>query len=60
MLRRLFHLALFTVVIGGFLLGGSAVAEAGELVLRVDTDGLATSTPRPPRPGEGRRFTLAA
>lgn len=43
-------------MVGLILLGGFAVAEAGELVLRVDTDGLATFDAHDPAPGGGAAF----
>ncbi len=53
MVRRL-----FVLMVGLALLGGFAVAEAGTLVLRVDTAGLATFDAHAPAPGGGAAFYI--
>ncbi len=47
---------LFIAMVGLALLGGFAVAEAGPLVLRVDTDGLTTFDAHAVAPGGGAAF----
>ena len=54
MLRKL-----YIIVLGFALFGGFSVAEAGELVLRVDTNGLTTFDAHAPASGGGAAFYVS-